>query len=175
MFVKTQIGAHVGPAVFFIIIAVALALGPIMMLRPSTSQKYITKLRAEAAQRGLIVQAYVDTDHASSNLFHYIRRDADLDKSVDWSLMKLGYEHEAHFSGAWDWQGRAPESLDSKSEIELGKFVATLGKGIKAIGKNRLGIFLLCSELSLGNDAEQAINLIDAKLDRLQKLLKFGD
>lgn len=137
-----------------------------MMLRPTQSQKYLSKLRTLAAKQSLLVQSCVDSDHIGENLCHYMLRITDDRVLPQWSLRKLAYEHEGHFAGAWDWQA-GKGSLGQQAETQIKELLKDMPSAFRALGVNRLGAFVCCSERSLGSDVDVALQKIQDNLDAL--------
>lgn len=105
--------------------AIAMALGPVMMIAPSKSQKRIAKLRSYANAHGLQVrlrqapQGAVVAGHEGQAIAQYFfpwKGREDNKKRLQyqtWCLVKTSYEHDIHFRGVWQWanQDKAPASV----------------------------------------------------------------
>lgn len=91
----------------FVVMAVALAVGPIMMMRPTKTQQKLSRLREKALKSGIRVSVSVwpaKFANDSSRLMRY---------SLPWSVKKppnenvlliyRNYQHELHLLGHWDW------------------------------------------------------------------------
>jgi len=123
-------------AVFFVVIALCFALGPLMLMRPSSRQMKLADLRTKATQRGLSVRiAKTIADVPPASLAIYILR-LDIDAKspmnrVRWALVRKKFAHGLHFAGVWDWQDNSKvASIDSGA---LTKFVEKLPDTIVAV------------------------------------------
>jgi len=159
-------------ALIFVVLAIALALGPVMMLRPSKSQQYISKLRTLAATKGLIVQTCVDPDHLGSGLCHYYLRLPSEMLEASWALHKLSYEHEGHFYREWDWQNGEYKGLGDEVNSAIKACLDSISPAFRAIAMTKLGLYVCCAERALGDDAEKSIAIIDAQLLSLREALQ---
>lgn len=96
--------------------AVALLLGPILLMQPTARQRREAALRQGAQQAGLRVHLQPTprgADCRAPNCVAYCLpwEDGRLGRNA-WMLVRRSYEHELHAAGRWDWQGDpAPEAL----------------------------------------------------------------
>ncbi|WP_439134161.1 hypothetical protein [Pseudomaricurvus sp.] len=93
--------------------AVALILGPILLMQPTPAQRRQASLRKLAMDYGLRVhlQPYPDAaegDWHTKTIPSYCLPWADIkDARNAWVLVKTKYEHGLHFYGRWDWDKKA--------------------------------------------------------------------
>ncbi|MCW8128518.1 hypothetical protein [Microbulbifer halophilus] len=100
---------------FIILFAVALVVGPVMWLKPSTRDRRLAALRGDAAKAGLTVQMMpLPAALGEGTAAVYICRWEDRRRlQTGWVLERQRVEHEMHFAGYWDWRnGRvAPRAV----------------------------------------------------------------
>lgn len=151
--------------IVFIVLAIALAVGPVMMLRPSKYQKKIARLRSIAAQSGLIVQS----DGAEGDVLYYLPRTKQAKAPNSWRLTKQSFAHEAHFFGLWDW-GESDSALSGDIEGDLKSFLESI-HGSNTLGSNRIGVFMGWDEVLAGRTPEVAVAELKALLLQFTRLL----
>jgi len=137
---------------FFVIllIACAMVIGPISMLRPSPAQKRKEQLRLHAGKSGLrfsmrqLPKLKTDIDRAPPMPVYFI---APKDKSraiPEWILARTSYEHEGNFYREWHWQ------TDVRPEAEvcelLKYYLPQLPSSVAAITQSGLGTCVFWSE-----------------------------
>lgn len=90
--------------------AVALIIGPILLMQPSALQRREATMRLLAAEQGLRVHlqpppegASVPPDLRMAAMYCLPCKNRD-DAKDTWVLVKKSYSHELHWSGFWDWQ-----------------------------------------------------------------------
>jgi hypothetical protein len=121
--------------------ALAMAVGPIMMLQPDASQRKRQMLRAKAMAQGLRVsmtplpQRPTDTE-APDALAAYCYPSPALD-AKPWLLMRAAYTHEAHFLGQWYWPG--PERASASEQVRLTQLLPQLPNSIRALSRDLRG------------------------------------
>lgn len=145
--------------IIFVVFAVALAVGPIMLMRPTTGQKRLASIRTAAAERGLMVSS---EKHHVLYILPWRRENGKKTKADfdEWRLAKQNYSHGAHYFNDWDWEGRAcPDS--SIRHDELRRLLAS-SESYAVLGGNRIGVYLGWNE-RLGGEG------VDKKLDELQR------
>lgn len=149
---------------FFIIliVALALALGPISMLKPSPAQKRKENLRLYASQRGVRFTLRrppvlsTDIEQAIPMPVYYLPPIAKAPMETEWILMRTHYEHEGNFYQEWDWQTKArPDDAICQC---LAEYLPILPDSVIAISQGRLGTCVFWSEKE---DKETLARLID--------------
>ena len=110
-------------AIAMAVLAGALVLGPVMMVRPSGTQARLAKIRTTASQMGLQVSMVPKKElgllddkgkrGACYSLLFKQKLPPQPASARHWQLLKRPYEHAIHFKQQWDWggSGRAPEVL----------------------------------------------------------------
>lgn len=152
-------------------LAVMMVVGPVMMIRPSVSQKKTASLRTAASEAGLIVKLG-RSDFPESNGAIYTLPWPEEAKAYQrqlnaWALVKGKYEHDIHFAGAWDWQGKQPAADKLWPLIE--GTIQPLPASITAFGMNNVGVFMLWNEGFAAGEHLHAIDDIKQRLVALQE------
>ncbi len=90
--------------IIFIVLAIAMAVGPVLMLKPSKRQQGVARLRARALEMSLQVHM-LPLSKGQSSVPAYCRpwREKGIDKAP-WVLERMTYEHDVHFYKKWAWQ-----------------------------------------------------------------------
>jgi hypothetical protein len=157
--------------VFIIIgIAVALVVGPAMMMRPSPAQKNKARLRAIALAKNIRVtvrnlpQQPAESEKPSPVPVYFIApTDHQLDN--DWFLLRASYTHEIHFLDFWVWQGdlRANEA----EQTILRKYLPVLPESVRGVSVGSKGICVYWHEQGGDPALLQIIELLEV-LNALQ-------
>lgn len=156
--------------------AVAMIVGPIMLMRPSQRQQREIKLRNRAIELGLRVhmmplpESGLEAGGSRSRqcaayCLPWTAEDADINP---WLLFKGQYEHEVHFSGSWHWVGKL--EADVIWHALLKPFVAELPDTVLAVGNGPQGLSLYWSENGPAEEVERLAGL----LSKLQKARLTG-
>jgi len=154
---------------FFIIVIVAFAMviGPITMLRPSPAQKRREGLRLHAANHGLrfgmrrLPALKTDIDQAAAMPAYYLPPKAKPGVNIEWILMRTSYAHEGNFYQEWDWQGDQ-RPLSKVSDL-LKEYLPKLPLSVSAITHENLGTCVFWSE-------KEGIETLDLLIEMLNKL-----
>jgi hypothetical protein len=86
----------------FTIAAVALILGPIMMLQPNKRQRELTDLRWAASQLGIRIRLD-NSDRKKTAIAVYSLAWPVPVKIDHWCLKRQNFAHDLHFLGFWHW------------------------------------------------------------------------
>lgn len=163
--------------VIIIVLAMALAVGPVMWLKPTAREKRMAACRSRAAELGMRVSMV--SVARLGNVSESVGEQGMLacyglpwDKSVpaeealleedapDWCLLRTRFSHGANFAGDWDWQSGSSEP----AWPALRDFVSALGEEY---------VLCRCSHqgLSLGWLEKGGVEQVDL-LNRLLQQLK---
>jgi hypothetical protein len=155
---------------FFIIVIVALALviGPITMLRPSPAQKRREGLRLHATSHGLrfsmrrLPALKTDMDQEAAPMpAYYLPPKAKPGTNTEWILMRTSYAHEGNFYQEWDWQSdQRPPNLVSDL---LKEYLPKLPVSVLAITHDNLGVCAFWLE-------KEGVETLDLLIEMLNKL-----
>lgn len=126
-----------------IALVIAIVLGPLLMLKPSSGMQKIAALRVKAMQMGLIVQAHRHPGITQEGQWMFYLMPwpsfTTTAKVVTWVLLQKNFSHEVHLKGQWDFQTPAPNEeigqilkthLESLPEHIIGVESTTAGLGI---------------------------------------------
>lgn len=154
---------------FFIILIVACAmvLGPISMLRPNPAQQRKEQLRLYASKKGLrfsmrrLPALKTDMDQPIAMPVYYFPPQPKATEILEWILMRTSYAHEGNFYSEWDWQGDARPG-DATCTL-LKTYLPQLPASVSAISHGGLGICVFWSE-------KEGIETLDLLIEMLTKL-----
>ncbi|MAZ89773.1 MAG: hypothetical protein CL693_19225 [Cellvibrionaceae bacterium] len=152
--------------------AVALLLGPIMLMQPSAGQRREALLRQRAIDLGLRVHLQVPptgTDvarHIKSLPMYCLPWTDQRDTRHAWSLVKKKYEHELHCQGRWDWEMKSENP--NVNQI-LGRLEGAPEKVMAVVGGPQ-GLCGFWNELGSETDVEE----IAQWLKESSELIKSG-
>lgn len=126
--------------IILIVLAIAMAVGPIMLMQPSTRDRRLASLRQEAAQAGLDVRmADYEKGEQKTSVAVYTYQ-VNLPKNTPtWSLLRRSYAHEIHFHSTWEWQS-TNKKISSKKEDELHQFLDGLPVDIVGLEVNEMRV-----------------------------------
>ena len=156
--------------IILLIIAIALVLGPITMLRPNAAQKRLESLRIRARSKGVHftmrnLPQQADASEPPPAIPVYFCAPKGLQVRDAWLLLRTNYSHEIHVAGYWQWHG---EARPTQAELELLQgFLPKLPASVKAVGGGQ-GAAVYWDET--GGDVA-----LDVILELLEKLTDAGD
>jgi hypothetical protein len=157
---------------FFIILIVAFAIviGPITMLRPSPGLRRKEQLRLYASKQGLrfsmrrLPALKTDMDQPTPMPVYYLPPTSKNREVPEWILMRTSYAHEGNFHSEWDWQ---TEVRPSNATCGLLKdYLPNLPASVLAISYSNLGF----SVFWLENEDIQVLDLLIEMLNKLQQI-----
>lgn len=105
--------------IVFIVLAIAMAVGPIMIMQPSRRDRRLAELRQKAASLGLQLRL---SDYEGSSVAVYTLPVILPKNTPTWQIIKQAYAHGLHFYQHWQ--------LSSSSTIEM--VPATIADALKA-------------------------------------------
>ncbi|HSC67975.1 MAG TPA: hypothetical protein VLC79_09805 [Cellvibrio sp.] len=156
---------------FFIIllIAMAMVIGPISMLRPSPAQKRKEKLRLYASEHGLrfsmrrLPKLNTDIEEPAPAPVYYLPSQSKISAVSEWMLIRTGYVHDGNFHQEWDWQGSV-RPADSICSI-LKEYLPKLPASVSAVSEGNLGVCVFWSE----KEGEETLDLLISMLNALRQ------
>jgi hypothetical protein len=159
---------------FFVIlvIAMALVLGPVSMLRPKPAQKRRENLRLYASQKGVRFtlqrppRLATDMEQPIPMSVYYLPPVDKAQVEKEWILMRTHYEHEKNFYQEWDWQ--SPAQPNEQIRQYLKEYLPTLPASVIAITQGKLGTCVFWSERE---DKEQ----LDLLVEMMEKIRSLND
>ncbi|GAA5317228.1 MAG: hypothetical protein AseanaTS_24320 [Candidatus Pelagadaptatus aseana] len=140
--------------------ALALILGPIMLMQPTPAQRRETRLRNAALKRGLRVHYQPipkGSDHNSGSRKQAVTyclpwHEQDDIRNV-WVLIKKSFVHDLHVFGDWDWL-QSPSHMPEGFVTELEQGVNCLPGNVYALCSGPQGLCCFWNELGSENDVE---------------------
>ena len=153
----------------FVFLAVAMVVGPIMLIKPSNRAQRQAALRTQAGVHGLMV-AMVKVGAYDQPLAGYtlpLQRKAG-QPIATWQLERKTFKHEAHFLDDWDWSndGR-PLAGGGQDYPILRETLVHIIPSIVAVGENRAGVYLVWTERGIEGDAQVSVAKIKHILEQL--------
>jgi len=145
---------------------VAMVLGPVLMLQPNSSQRRQEKLRTKALSMGLKVsmrplpKASGGSEAGTMVPVYTLLRERDPERFDGWLLVRLDYDHGAHFQKFWEWQERKQANAADKAWLEAE--LPGLPKSVLAVGASIQGLHFYWTEA--GGDV--ALDYLKAAADR---------
>lgn len=158
---------------FFIILIVALAvvIGPIAMLRPNPAQQRKEQLRIYASKHGLrfsmrrLPALKTDMDQPALLPVYYLPPPPETRDVQEWILMRTSYAHEGNFYLEWDWQTDVRPS-DATCDL-LKTYLPQLPASVPAISHGNLGICVFWREY-------EGVETLDLLIKMLNNLYQVG-
>ncbi|MEN0037500.1 MAG: hypothetical protein AAGC78_10540 [Cellvibrio sp.] len=137
---------------FFVLLllAFALVIGPISMLKPSPAQKRKEQLRLYAAKFGLrfsmrqLPKLKTEIERSQPMPVYYLPPQDKSRAIPEWILVRTSYEHEGNFYREWDWQTdvRPAENICAL----LKNYLPQLPASVSAISQGGLGTCVFWTE-----------------------------
>lgn len=157
-----------------LIVAIALILGPIAMLRPNPAQKRKEQLRKHASEQGIrftmrrLPALKTNMEAPPVVPVYFLPPPVNAQFQDDWILMRTEYEHEGNFYREWDWQGGArPSEAICKT---LKASLPDLPLSVPAIAQGKSGSCIFWREIEGEVELAKLISLLralDAQLNRV--------
>ncbi len=146
-----------------LLLAIAMIVGPVVMLRPPPGTQRLADLRRRAAELGLSVQlGHVPGEKTGEAVAIYLRPWPSLknrNNNPSWLLVKRNFAHEIHCADHWDWQG---DGRPAEHVIEQTKtLLADLPDSVVAIEANAAGVSCYWQELGGQKTLQQIANWLD--------------
>ena len=145
------------------VIVIALIVGPMMMMRPDPVQKNKENLRSIAFTKGIrfsvknLPQQPSEIEKPAPIPVYFFAPIKD-HQSDDWLLMRTSYEHEIHFLGSWEWQGKV-RATDAEQNV-LKKYLPSLPDTVRAVSVGSQGVCVYWYEKGGEAVLEQVIGLL---------------
>ena len=143
------------------VLVVSMMVGPIMLMKPSLSQKRLAAKRQKAIEKGFRVHMAptpegVKIDAIPRYISMYCWPLEKKHKQDDsWLLIKKNYTHEIHAAGCWDW---SQEPSQSPAIDKILNTLSELPNSVVAIEKNHQGV---CCYWEEKGDEQQLENLLN--------------
>lgn len=143
-----------------IFFAVALVVGPVMWLKPSSRDKKLADLRQRAASSGLKVQLQPlpESQGTGSAAVYFSQWRNPRRLQSGWALELQRMSHELNFDGVWDW--RKKREAPDAAKPSLRELIALLPKDATAIFANDAGLGVQWHERSGGPGLDAIIHAL---------------
>ncbi len=149
--------------IIFIVIAIAMAVGPIMMFKPNSRDRRLGELRQAAALAGIRVRltSMAGTNGKTTVAVYSLLFDDQQDSQAkkqrpSWTLIKGTLSHDLHFSGYWDWADKhhhAPEPYHQG----LSEWIHSVDDSVMGIEVNQHSVGIYWTERNLDITAVENI------------------
>lgn len=147
----------------FVGLAVAMIVGPIMMMRPTGRQQQLSRLRTEALSLGL--SASLQKLPKGLPVHKYPGEVAVYQKrwqqrrfmGADVTLLRLEFSHGLHFCGHWAWQEDVTNTPLLNEELQ--QLLDTVDASVIAVTINHIGLGVHWLEKAIAT--KQLVELID--------------
>jgi hypothetical protein len=151
--------------VIALIVAVALVLGPVMMMRPNPAQKKKEAMRLLARSEGVHYSVrnlpqQADELEKPAPVPVYFLPPADANSSVSWMLIRTLYQHDIHFLGRWAWRGNVRPG-DAELAV-LHEHLGVLPESVRAVSAGAEGITVYWDETGGEVVLQKILNLLKA-------------
>jgi len=162
----------------FLIIAVAIALvlGPVMLMRPSQRQQRQLKLRNCATRMGLRVHmmplpslgAGSQQGPSSPCATYCLAWPPEQADTSGWLLLKGKMEHEIHFHGVWVWATN--QAAEEHWHPLLRAVLNAIPNGVLGLGNGPQGLSVYWNEVGDENDVKVLADLLKVLQQQRLKL-----
>lgn len=155
-----------------ILLAIAMVVGPVMMIQPTPGMSKLARLRSLASKEGMNVRLSSKSPGNKGAIYSVPLSEVIRDRKpfIEWKLVKKNHSHELHFSQFWDWDG---ESRPEDSVLEpLGRFLESVPDGLTSFDCNIIGVGCMWDEFCRGKEECDAVREIKDMLFDLRKVLE---
>ncbi len=155
-----------------IFLAVAMVVGPVMMVRPTPGTVKLARLRSLASQESMNVRMPPKSTRKRGAIYSIPLSPIMRERKplTEWKLEKKSHEHALHFRGQWDWEGDDRPEKAVCDDLET--FLGTVPDGLTSFDCNAIGVGCLWDEYCRGKDEKTALFEVKNTLLRLRKLLE---
>jgi len=160
--------------IVMLIIAIALVLGPIMMMRPNPAQKNKETMRALARARGVHysmrnLPRQPDQLEQPAAVPVYFLPPVKTQNTGGWMLVRTYYQHEINFLGWWAWQG---ERRATNAELEvLMEYLPQLPDSVREVSAGGEGVYVYWEEKGGEAVLQQILALLASLKDSMISLV----
>lgn len=142
-------------SILFILLAIAMAVGPIMIMQPSRRDRRLAALRQTAATLGMHVRM---SDYEGKPVAVYSLPVDLLKTTPKWQLIKQLYSHDIHFYQQWQLSAKSDDIPDA-IHTQLKQFIDELPDDIIGIevSSKMLGVWWKERSTSMGAEELKAL------------------
>lgn len=153
-------------AIIIVCLAMAMVIGPIMIMQPSKRQRYLARLRAKAAEHGLTVQmSKIKEDTVAVYEKPWPLTEKVKRRIEPWRLDRMSYVHDIHIADYWHLTSATDVPVGVKSVLPAK--LAELPEGVQAVEVTRLGVRCYWNE----RGGEQALQTLANWLEDFTDLM----
>jgi hypothetical protein len=151
--------------VIAVIVAVALVVGPVTMMRPNPAQKNKENMRTMARKRGAHfsmrnLPRQADEQEQPIAIPVYFLPPEASQLSPSWMLVRTNYEHEINLLGWWAWSGE-PRATSAELSVLEAQLLA-LPESVKAVSSGNGGICVYWEEKGGEPVLQQILALLES-------------
>lgn len=148
---------------------VAMVIGPIMMLQPTSKQQAQEVLRRRAIELGLRISIVTMPKQAADSdtpdaipmyCLPWLQRNT---RVQEWLLLRTSFSHEGHFLENWQWHERRQASIAEQARLH--RSLPKLPGSIRAVGANSHGYCFYWTERGGIAQLEQLVPFLEALRD----------
>lgn len=161
-------------SIVVILLALAMVVGPVMMIRPSPGMARVGRLRTLASQRGLVVALpkRKEGEKRVVGAKYILPNTSPQDATAHiptWSLRCQQQAHELHFDELWDWESEG--RIVALGEPLLHQLLREAPEGVTGLSSDPGGTGVLWDESCRGDSEEEAIAKIKTYLEKVHQAL----
>ena len=148
--------------ILIVLLAIAMALGPVLMMRPTPGQRRLAAIRNEAIKRGLHVRLNQALAQHADYVLPFPQKPARTPQT--WALRKAKFEHALNFAGDWEWEG---QPLPDEQLGALKELIAKAPPGLGGLGVNPAEVYASWDEKLHQASLTAALDELSTFLGRL--------
>jgi len=151
--------------IVILIVAAALVMGPVMMMRPNLAQKNKENMRSQARAKGVHfsmrnIPRQPDEAEQPTAVPVYFLPPTKTQNTTGWMLVRTNYQHEINFLGWWAWQN---EQRATTAELEVLKAqLPALPDSIRALSAGGEGVCIYWTEKGGEPVLQQVLVLLES-------------
>ncbi len=138
----------------------AMVLGPVMLLQPSSRERRLAGLRERAREQGIAVSMQAlprqatDMEEPGRMPAYQLPAAKGGGPTQSWMLVRSAYRHESHFLENWAWEG--PGRASAREQQWLAEQLPGLPRSVKAVSGDVRGWSVYWTETG-GDESLDAI------------------
>lgn len=151
--------------IIVLVIAFALVLGPIAMMRPNPRQKNKERIRLLARSKGVHyavrnIPRQADEQENPAPVPVYFFPPPQPTVETSWMLVRANYQHDINLLGWWAWQGGGRASSAELAVLKV--HLPALPESVRALSTGREGICVYWNEQGGDEAFQQVLDLLEA-------------
>lgn len=154
-------------AIVIVCLSMAMIIGPIMIMQPTSRQRNLAKLRTKAAKMGLRVHMLKLRDDAiAAYELRWPFSEKVKKRILSWQVEKMSYEHDIHLARYWHVSGE--QALPAELQKALPAMLAKLPEGVRVVEVTRVGVRCYWNE----RGGEQTLQALAAWMDEFVQFME---